>query len=167
MSPETFGIAYEKGFAATIGFLLYRGARREEAEELAQAAWARGWEARAQLKEESRIVAWVNSIAYRNLCNARRRGGRFAELMEACAAAVSGGDRVRSRVDCEKLLGLCDGLDRKLMVERYLEEREIGEVAQRTGMTEVAVRVRLHRCRVGLKALVDATVGCNALPAAA
>ena len=131
MSPETFGIAYEKGFAATIGFLLYRGARREEAEELAQAAWARGWEARAQLKEESRIVAWVNSIAYRNLCNAKRRGGRFAELMEACAAAVSGGDRVRTRVDCEKLLSLCDGLDRKLMEKRIFPCLDINKSGTR------------------------------------
>lgn len=167
MTPEAFGIAYEKGFASTIGFLLYRGARREEAEELAQAAWARGWEARAQLKEESRVLAWVNSIAYRNLCNARRRGGRFAELMEACAAAVSGSERVRARVDCDKLLSLCEGLDRKLMVERYVEERDMSDVAARSGMTEVAVRVRLHRCRVGLKALVDAVGGRDMLPAAA
>jgi len=167
MTPEAFGIAYEKGFAATIGFLLYRGARREEAEELAQAAWARGWEARAQLKEESRVLPWVNSIAYRNLCNARRRGGRFAELVEACAAAVSGAERVRAHVDCEKLLAKCEGLDRKLMVERYLEEREMGEMADRSGMTEVAVRVRLHRCRVGLKALVDAVGGRDIMPAAA
>ncbi len=167
MTPEAFGIAYEKGFSATIGFLLYRGARREEAEELAQAAWARGWEARAQLKEESRVVPWVNSIAYRNLCNARRRGGKFAELIEACAAAVSGSDRVRERVDCEKLLSKCEGLDQKLMRERYVEEREIAEVAARSGMTEVAVRVRLHRCRVGLKALVDAVGGPSMLPAVA
>ncbi|MBL8218597.1 MAG: sigma-70 family RNA polymerase sigma factor [Bryobacterales bacterium] len=167
MTPEAFGIAYEKGFAATIGFLLYRGARREEAEELAQAAWARGWEARTQLKEESRVLPWVNSIAYRNLCNARRRGGRFAELVEACAAAVSGAERARARVDCEKLLSKCEGLDRKLMVERYLEEREMGEMAERSGMTEVAVRVRLHRCRVGLKALVDAVGGRDIMPAAA
>ena len=166
MTPESFGMAYEKGFAATIGFLLYRGARREEAEELAQAAWARGWEARAQLKEETRILAWVNSIAYHNLCNAKRRGGRFAELIDACAAAVSGSDKVRDHVDCEKLLAKCDGLDRKLMQERYVEEREISEVAERCGMTEVAVRVRLHRCRVGLRSLVNA-VEHRMLPVAA
>ncbi|MBL8178179.1 MAG: sigma-70 family RNA polymerase sigma factor [Bryobacterales bacterium] len=167
MTPEAFGIAYEKGFTATIGFLLYRGARREEAEELAQAAWARGWEARAQLKEESRVLAWVNSIAYRNLCNARRRGARIAELVEACAAAVSGAERIRARVDCDKLLGKCEGLDRKLIVERYLEERDMPEIAARSGMTEVAVRVRLHRCRVGLKSLVDAVGTPDLMPAAA
>jgi DNA-directed RNA polymerase specialized sigma24 family protein len=53
------------------------------------------------------------------------------------------------------------------MVERYVEERDMSDVAARSGMTEVAVRVRLHRCRVGLKALVDAVGGRDILPAAA
>ncbi len=49
-ASEAFAKEYVKGLRQTIRFLLSKGADIDLAEELAQAAWARGWEARKQLK---------------------------------------------------------------------------------------------------------------------
>src|SRR5579864_3227657 len=72
MRRNDYAEAFEAGFPATRRFLLSRGAGLEEAEEIAQAAWARGWEYRDQLRDPALVGFWVNSIA-RNLFRARFR----------------------------------------------------------------------------------------------
>jgi DNA-directed RNA polymerase specialized sigma24 family protein len=51
MLRNDYAQAFETGYSATRRFLLARGAPLEEAEEIAQAAWARGWEYRDQLRD--------------------------------------------------------------------------------------------------------------------
>lgn len=63
MSQEQYGEAFRQGYPLTLRFLLSRGAAADIAEEMAQAAWVKGWECRAQLQRPHMIGAWVNSIA--------------------------------------------------------------------------------------------------------
>ena len=63
MTREEYGQAYQRGFDLTVRLLLSRGAPRDRAREVAQAAWARGWERLSQLRNESLVVTWVNTIA--------------------------------------------------------------------------------------------------------
>src|ERR1700722_16261142 len=79
MERENFGEAFENGYSATRRFLLAHGAAIEDAEEIAQAAWARGWEYREQLRDPGMVGFWVNSIA-RNLFRARFRAPMPAPL---------------------------------------------------------------------------------------
>lgn len=53
MKGNEYAKAFETGFPATRRFLLSRGAAVEEAEEIAQAAWVRGWEFRDQLRDRA------------------------------------------------------------------------------------------------------------------
>jgi hypothetical protein len=46
MTQESFAAAYRNGFHTTMRLMLSKGLLIDEAEELAQAAWVRGWEAR-------------------------------------------------------------------------------------------------------------------------
>src|SRR6516225_5105228 len=72
MQKVEYAEAYRSGYTVTRRFLLSRGAALEEAEEIAQAAWARGWEHRDQLRDPGLVGFWVNSIA-RNLFRAKFR----------------------------------------------------------------------------------------------
>ena len=72
MDRNEYGEAYKTGYGATRRFLLAHGAPMEDAEEISQAAWVRGWEYREQLREPGMLGFWVNSIA-RNLFRARFR----------------------------------------------------------------------------------------------
>src|SRR3979490_857073 len=72
MQAPAYAEAFQNGFGATRRFLISRGAPVDDAEEIAQAAWARGWEYREQLRDPSLVGYWVNSIA-RNLYRARFR----------------------------------------------------------------------------------------------
>src|SRR5882672_6068426 len=82
MKPNEYAVAFETGYSATRRFLLSRGAAVDDAEEIAQAAWARGWEYREQLRDPSLVGYWVNSIA-RNLFRARFRSAIAVPLDQA------------------------------------------------------------------------------------
>src|ERR1700686_3913705 len=79
MQGNTYAEAFQTGFGATRRFLISRGAPLEEAEEIAQAAWARGWEYREQVRDPGLVRYWVNSIA-RNLYRARFRSAMPVRL---------------------------------------------------------------------------------------
>lgn len=148
MTPDAFAAAYVKGFRLTVRFLLSKGATFDQAEEVAQTAWTRGWEARGQLQLEDRVLPWVNSIAYHRLCNDHRQASRTSELNEI---ADGKSNSSASRVDAAILLNRCSPLDRELMVQRYIEGKEMKEIAATEGLSEIAVRVRIHRCQHSLR----------------
>ena len=60
---STFSDAYVKGFPVTLQFLRSLGIDPDRAEEIAQAAWAKGWEKRRSLREQERLIPWANTIA--------------------------------------------------------------------------------------------------------
>jgi len=51
-------------FPFTTKFLQSRGVQTEAAPDLAQAAWVRGWECRRQLRSDSALRTWVNTVAW-------------------------------------------------------------------------------------------------------
>lgn len=148
IEPESFAEAYAKGFRLTVRFLLSKGASVDNAEELAQTAWVRGWEARSQLRLKERLLPWINSIAYRRFCNDRRVAVRQSEFCDTTAASASPPGAV---LDAKILLNLCSAIDGTILKHRYLDGMNIKEIAEALGLTEIAVRVRLHRCQSWLR----------------
>jgi DNA-directed RNA polymerase specialized sigma24 family protein len=60
-----------------------------DAEEVAQAAWAKGWERLSQLRNESFVVIWVNTIAlnvYRSGLRRKRLSSAAQEFRHKTAA---------------------------------------------------------------------------------
>jgi DNA-directed RNA polymerase specialized sigma24 family protein len=150
MNQQLFADAYEIGFVKTVRFLQCKGACVEEAEEIAQSAWVRGWEAREQLKSDERVIPWVNSIAYHRFCNDRRRLARRTTLKEVTDSSAA---PKTAPVDAGALLSKCSNLDRTLLEERYYNDLSMNEIGSRHGMTAGAVRVRIHRCQSSLRAI--------------
>ncbi len=87
MTRETYGQAYQTGFKRTVRLLCSRGASTEHAEDVAQAAWTRGWERLHQLRDEGMIVSWVNAIAINVHRHTIHREDRYQALPELCGQA--------------------------------------------------------------------------------
>ena len=144
LSRSAFAQAYRDGFKSTWRFLLSRGINPAKAEEFAQAAWSRGWERRDSLRDSSRIVEWVNTIALNVFRNKLRRRRETAEL----PLHMEGGSGVSTaRIEVEKALSACKGSERDLLVDRYVKGYSSKETAERHGLSPVAVRVRTMRAR--------------------
>lgn len=145
MNRSEYAEAFEAGFPATRRFLLSRGAGLEEAEEIAQAAWARGWEYRDQLRDPALVGFWVNSIA-RNLFRARFR----ARPVLPIDGVDSPYNMNLDEIEVHLLLDRCPRRDRKLL-ERSLEGYSAEEIARSEGITSTGIRVRMLRIRQSLR----------------
>ena len=145
MLCNDYAQAFESGFYGTRRFLMARGVPLEEAEEIAQAAWARGWEFRDQLRDPGLVAFWVNSIA-RNLFRARFRGSATTPVDEVNPAYSLDTDKI----DLHLLLCRCSQRDRAL-VTRSLEGYSAEEIAKSVGITPTGIRVRLLRIRQALR----------------
>ena len=103
------------------------------------------------------LTAWVHAIAkYKYVDLVRRRSGREAlndpldDDVEAFAA--SDHDAADAKRDLRKLLATLPDRHRRPIECVKIEGLSVAETAQRTGMSESAVKVGVHR---GLKALAE------------
>ena len=151
MTREGYGQAYQRGFDLTVRFLLSRGVHRDNANEVAQAAWVRGWERLGQLRNESLVVTWVNTIAlnvYRSLI---RREPVNQTLLEPQDKTV-GIDL--AAIDIARVLTFCRPSDRRLL-EQCMSGVTTSEMARELGASETAVRIRLLRARRDARSRVE------------
>jgi DNA-directed RNA polymerase specialized sigma24 family protein len=150
MTQEGYGQAYRQGFGRTVRLLRSRGATLETAEDLAQAAWMRGWQKLDQLRHEGTVLSWVNTIAI----NYHRRGGqdqaRYQELPELCGQV--GVDL--APIDTAKMLRFCPPRDRQLF-EQQLGGLTTKEIAKKQGVSATAIRIRFWRARRAVRASVE------------
>src|SRR6478735_7034636 len=136
MKRNEYSDAFQNGYSATRRFLLSRGAAVDDAEEIAQAAWARGWEYREQLRDPSLVGYWVNSIA-RNLFRARFRSVPLCSLdgIDPSYRMSLDGD-----IELTRLLDRCPQRDRQLL-EKSLDGYSAEEIAKTEGITSTGIRV--------------------------
>ena len=103
-----------------------------------------------------RLMPWVNAIARHKVIDCmRRRGARRIEPIEDFEAVLAAPEQPdpHARSDVERLMERLNPRAREIVRSISLEEQSIGATATRLGMTEVAVRVALHRA---LKSLAGA-----------
>jgi DNA-directed RNA polymerase specialized sigma24 family protein len=143
MDSERFAQAYQRGYDLTVRFLLSRGVQRDDATEVAQAAWVRGWERLAQLRNESLVTTWVNTIALNGYRSMIRREPVNEALLETHGRSV-GIDL--AAIDIGRVLTLCRPADRSLL-EKCINGFTTAEMALEQGVTETAIRIRLLRAR--------------------
>jgi RNA polymerase sigma-70 factor (ECF subfamily) len=150
MQVHEYASAFQTGYTATRRFLMARGASAEEAEEIAQAAWARGWEHRNQLRDPGLVAFWVNSIA-RNLFRARFRGPALSPLQDVDPRDANSFYTLDlEAIELHRLLEHCPDRDR-LLLEQSLQGYSAEEIARSTGITSTGIRVRLLRIRQAMR----------------
>ena len=151
LTLDAFARAYVKGFHQTTKFLISKGAALDLAEEVAQGAWVRGWEARDQLHLQDRLLPWVNTIAFHSLCTDHRRSVRYTELTEV---ADSNSPDPVAALDAGILMNRCSPFEKALLTQRYVDGMDLKAIAVTHGLSEIAVRLRIHRCQISLRSLV-------------
>ncbi|MDQ0473002.1 sigma-70 family RNA polymerase sigma factor [Labrys wisconsinensis] len=141
--------------------------RAADAEDLVQETLMAVHSHRATYEPERPFTAWVHAIArYKLIDHVRRGRGRTSlpvEDAEALFAAdgLFAGDETQAamdRRDIERLLAAVPPQTRTLIRQVKLEGRSIAEVSARSGLSESAVKVGIHR---GLKALAARFGGRN------
>ncbi len=143
MTTDGYGQAYQRGFEVTVRFLLSRGLQRDNASEVAQAAWVRGWERLNQLHDEALVVAWVNTIAlnvYRRVLRREPLNLTPSKLRDKTAVIDV------AAIDMARVLEFCRPRDRTLL-EQCLRGATTAEIAREHGVSVTAIRVRLLRAR--------------------
>lgn len=139
-------------------FRACRAVLREDrdAEDAAQAAWVSAYRRLVTFRGDAAFATWVTRIAVREASARRRRRDR-AELVAIEEVMVSDDrdpERAASSSELVELLerhldALPEGM-RTVLVLRDVLELDTAETATCLGITEEAVRVRLHRARQAL-----------------
>lgn len=142
MTREGYGQAYQTGFDRTIRFLISHGLSGDYARDVAQAAWARGWERLDQLRNEPMVFTWVNTIALNFYRRAIRNERALKTLPEL---GVTAGPNLAA-IDLRRLLTFCRPCDR-LLLEQQMRGATAEEMARELGVSETAIRIRLLRAR--------------------
>ncbi len=145
MTSNVFAAAYSKGIKRTLSFLIARGVPRDTAEDVAQAGWSRGWEKLEQLRDDAMVVPWINTIAL----NDYRRSVRKLHWEQSWKPVYQ--DLAPTFVDCAaievtRILESCNPADRRLL-QAQMSGATAGELAEEAGVTDAAMRIRLHRAR--------------------
>lgn len=143
--------AYRRLLAALTGHLrayFVRRAGAGTAEDLVQETLIAVHSRRATYDPGQPLTAWVYGIARYKLIDEFRRARRrpsvsLEDVGELFAADET--EALSARRDVEKLLARLPEAKRDLVREIKLRESSVAEVAARTGMSESAVKVGVHR----------------------
>jgi RNA polymerase sigma factor (sigma-70 family) len=164
MTPKEFGEAYQQGLSRTVAFLLSRGVPNRAVADVAQSAWLRGWEHIAQLREDTMIIPWINTIALNQYRRILRRHGREEEWKPEYNEISANATSLNwAAIDITKILKACRSSDQSLL-EAQLMGTTARELAEREGVTPTAIRIRLLRARRSARLICEPSA---ALPQAA
>jgi RNA polymerase sigma-70 factor (ECF subfamily) len=149
--------------SSTLAFRVAFGVlrQREDAEDVAQEAFAKAYQRFRQLRDRDRFRAWLVRMTWRLAMNRqrsdRRRGAR--ETVDAVPSAeATTADTLAARERAQQLWSAIDALPDKLRVVIVLggiEGHDIREVARLLGLPEGTVKSRLFHGRQRLKELLQ------------
>lgn len=151
MDATNFADAYQDSFKRTVRFLQSRGFAPDLAAELAQGAWTKAWERLPQLREDDRLLNWVNTIALNLGRRAMREQNAFSRWTAECEPITT---LNTAEIDVKDILNRCPPGDRGLLWKQ-LQGSSPRELAEQAGVSEAAMRLRTFRARKAARKLCD------------
>lgn len=149
-----------------LSFLKSRVGSEETAEDILQAAYARGLRKSGDLKDADRIIPWFYRLLRNALIDHYRHAGVEKRALETFGAdserrrpAV---DRDLERTVCRCVAALVNTLKpeyKDVLTEAEIEDHSIKDIAVRKKISPTNLSVRLHRARKALKDKVLQTCG--------
>ena len=160
--PGAYANLVEKHKKMAFNVALQLMGNREDAEEIAQDAFLKAYQALDSYKGESKFSTWIYRIIYNTaISRLRKKKLEVSSIDEDYSASVnikstqSAIQNLRSK-ERKKYLNLAlqqmSGDERTLITLFYLEENSVEEVCSITGLSASNVKVKLHRARKKLYA---------------
>jgi RNA polymerase sigma-70 factor, ECF subfamily len=127
-----------------------------DAEDVLQQAWLCVYKNLSQFRGDASFATWATRIAVNEAIALTRKRPMVAEVVESAAPVAPDVDLARAQVGAlleACLAGIPQG-HREVMVLRDVLELDTAETAACLGLSEEAVRVRLHRARAAVAAAI-------------
>ncbi len=171
--PESFEELLQGQRSRLVGLCARLTGNGFVAEDLAQEALLEAWRHHDKLRDPQRVHQWLSGIA-RNVCRrwrqrSRTQPGFYSITGEENVLTLGPDGLLTDGADLEIELEhdeLADLLDRAMeflssetraiLIQRYIEDRPYAEIAERLGVSEGAVRVKLHRSKLALRRVLSA-----------
>jgi RNA polymerase sigma-70 factor, ECF subfamily len=127
-----------------------------DAEDVLQQAWLRVFNHLAQFRGDASFATWAVRIAVNEAIALTRKRPMVAEVIESASDVAPDAELARAQMGTllESCLANIPQGNREVMVLRDVLELDTAETAACLGLTEEAVRVRLHRARAAVAAAV-------------
>ncbi len=168
--PAKFAALYERHFERVYAFVVWRVRDRAVAEELTAEVF---YKALASLpKYEWRgapFAAWLFRIAANVIADQRSRASRKNEIHEAIHDDTSLQDpaessehdlqRIELRAQIYRLVDELPEVQRRVIQQRFVEQRSVREIAQRLGKTPGAIKQLQFRALRNLRAQIGGGYG--------
>ncbi|HEU4732983.1 MAG TPA: RNA polymerase sigma factor [Kofleriaceae bacterium] len=141
---------------------LFRAARAitrtdVDAEDVLQQAWLGVYRNLVQFRGDASFPTWATRIAVNEALALIRKRPVVAEVVDSASEAAPDAELARAQVGAllEHCLANIPQGNREVMVLRDILELDTAETAACLGLTEEAVRVRLHRARAAIAAAIS------------
>jgi RNA polymerase sigma-70 factor (ECF subfamily) len=148
---------------------LYRAARAitrhdQDAEDVLQQAWLNVFRNLAHFRGDASFVTWATRIAINEAMAVTRRRPAIVEAEDTPDLATPAGavDRAELGKLLERCLATIPQGNREVLVLRDVLELDTAETAACLGVSEEAVRVRLHRARAAVAVAITEKLGDEA-----
>lgn len=135
---------------------------RHDAEEVAQEALVRAWRSRRSCRTPDAPLQWCLQITRNEALRAmgRQRAMRCGQSFESVENVVDSvvaaeGERTLTRIDVGRALRALSAEERRLIALRYALDYSHPQIAAELEIPDVTARVRLHRARKRLAALLE------------
>jgi RNA polymerase sigma-70 factor, ECF subfamily len=130
---------------------------RHEAEDVAQEAYLRAYRSLRGFRGDARFETWLFRITANAAMSHLRRRGRFGDLLAEDDERLVGepsprdSDEVVERDEVERALAILPAGQRAVVLLKDVYGFSCHEIGEQIGISEGAVKVRLHRARHRLK----------------
>jgi RNA polymerase sigma-70 factor (ECF subfamily) len=166
---ESFGQLYDKYIDKVYRHLYYRTGNAAEAEDLAAQVFLKAWNAIGRYRQMGRpFGVWLLSIGHNLLIDYYRSRKENATLDDVIIPAGDSADPVLLAEKSFATASLRQAIKKlkkdqqAVVVMRYIDGLEYGEIAQALDKREGAVRVILHRSLLALRGIMGKDAGALA-----
>jgi RNA polymerase sigma-70 factor (ECF subfamily) len=136
---------------------------REDAEEIAQDAFVKGYRSLGSFRRDAKFSSWLYRIVFNAaVARIRRRRPASVSLDDAAFAAEPGMEaegpaqlmQKERRACIAKAMSALDPSEAAVVTLFYLEEQGVAEISESTGLSASNVKVKLHRSRKKLQEIL-------------